>query len=79
VSASVLTLLIQTPGVSHFFGCRPLGPVSWTAAIGASVAATAFGGVVGRAVDRFGGAGPSGEPEMEPGVLAGSEPGLLAS
>lgn len=49
-SAGVLTLLVQTPGVSHFFGCRPVGPISWSAAIGASVAATALSSVVDRAV-----------------------------
>ncbi|MER7406160.1 cation-translocating P-type ATPase [Streptomyces sp. NPDC000070] len=28
-SAAVLAALVQTPGVSHFFGCTPLGPVGW--------------------------------------------------
>ncbi|MFI1422221.1 HAD-IC family P-type ATPase [Streptomyces sp. NPDC020731] len=28
-SAAVLAGLVQTPGVSHFFGCAPLGPVAW--------------------------------------------------
>ncbi|MGC0208803.1 cation-translocating P-type ATPase [Streptomyces levis] len=28
-SAAVLAALVQTPGVSHFFGCTPLGPVAW--------------------------------------------------
>ncbi len=39
-SAALLALMIQTPGVSHFFGCRPLGPIGWATAIGASAAAT---------------------------------------
>jgi cation-transporting ATPase I len=68
-SASVLALLIQTPGVSHFFGCRPLGPISWTAAIGASVAATALSSVVERAVGRWGWAETEpadGMPPREP-------------
>jgi cation-transporting P-type ATPase I len=39
-SAGLLALVIQTPGLSHFFGCRPLGPVGWATAIGASAAAT---------------------------------------
>jgi magnesium-transporting ATPase (P-type) len=46
LSAGVLSLIVQTPGVSHFFGCRPLGPISWTAAIGASVFATTMSGAV---------------------------------
>ncbi|MGW0291785.1 HAD-IC family P-type ATPase [Streptomyces tuirus] len=29
-SAAVLAALVQTPGVSHFFGCTPLGPVAWS-------------------------------------------------
>ncbi len=29
VSALVLAALIQTPGVSQFFGCTPLGPAAW--------------------------------------------------
>ena len=29
-SAGVLVAIVQTPGVSHFFGCTPLGPVAWT-------------------------------------------------
>ncbi|MCQ4040852.1 HAD-IC family P-type ATPase [Streptantibioticus rubrisoli] len=36
-SAAALVALVQTPGVSHFFGCTPLGPVAWagvTTAIG---------------------------------------------
>ncbi|MFF9896565.1 HAD-IC family P-type ATPase [Streptomyces longispororuber] len=28
-SAAVLAALVQTPGVSHFFGCTPLGPLAW--------------------------------------------------
>jgi cation-transporting ATPase I len=39
-SAIVLAGIIQTPGLSHFFGCRPLGPFGWTTAIGASLLAT---------------------------------------
>jgi cation-transporting ATPase I len=38
-SAIALAGVIQTPGVSHFFGCRPLGPVGW--GIGLSTAVTA--------------------------------------
>jgi cation-transporting P-type ATPase I len=39
-SSALLASVIQTPGVSHFFGCRPLGPVGWATAVGASVLAT---------------------------------------
>ncbi|MFZ5890942.1 MAG: HAD-IC family P-type ATPase [Myxococcota bacterium] len=40
-SAVAMAAIVQTPGVSHAFGCRPLGPVSWATALGASAAATA--------------------------------------
>lgn len=39
-SAAVLMSIVQTPGLSHFFGCQPLGPWAWTLAIGSSAAAT---------------------------------------
>ncbi|MFF7651200.1 HAD-IC family P-type ATPase [Streptomyces sp. NPDC007983] len=29
-SAAVLFAVVETPVVSHFFGCTPLGPVAWT-------------------------------------------------
>ncbi|MFI8282776.1 HAD-IC family P-type ATPase [Streptomyces albidoflavus] len=39
-STVVLAGVIQTPGVSHFFGCTPLGPVAWTTVAACSTAAT---------------------------------------
>jgi cation-transporting ATPase I len=39
-SGMVLAAIVQTPGVSHFFGCRPLDPVAWGIAAGASAIAT---------------------------------------
>lgn len=30
-TAAVLIALVQTPVVSHFFGCTPLGPLAWAA------------------------------------------------
>ncbi|MDD4867707.1 MAG: cation-translocating P-type ATPase, partial [Mycobacterium sp.] len=40
-SAGVLVAIVQTPGVSHFFGCTPLGPVAWSGVVGATAGATA--------------------------------------
>ncbi len=41
-SALALFALVQTPGLSHFFGCTPLGPVAWTGvAVAIAVAAIA--------------------------------------
>ncbi|MER5916760.1 cation-translocating P-type ATPase, partial [Streptomyces sp. NPDC001982] len=39
-SMAALAAIIQTPGVSHFFGCTPLGPVAWTIALSSAVGAT---------------------------------------
>lgn len=41
-SAALLAAIIQTPGLSHFFGCRPIGPLAWATAIGSSAAATSL-------------------------------------
>jgi len=41
-SAAVLVGIVQTPGLSHFFGCTPLGPVGWATALGSAVGATAL-------------------------------------
>jgi cation-transporting ATPase I len=40
-SAAVLVAVVQTPGISHFFGCTPLGPVAWTGVTAATAAAAA--------------------------------------
>ncbi|WP_431963735.1 HAD-IC family P-type ATPase [Actinacidiphila sp. bgisy160] len=40
-SAAALIAVIQTPGVSQFFGCTPLGPVAW-AGVTAAVALAAL-------------------------------------
>jgi cation-transporting P-type ATPase I len=40
-SAAVLFGIVQTPGLSHFFGCAPLGPVAWGTVLASTAAATA--------------------------------------
>jgi cation-transporting P-type ATPase I len=40
LSVAALAGVVQSPGLSHFFGCRPLGPFGWATAATASVAAT---------------------------------------
>ncbi|MFI5520568.1 HAD-IC family P-type ATPase [Streptomyces platensis] len=42
-SAAVLAAIIQTPGVSQFFGCTPLGPVAWGITLAAITTATLLG------------------------------------
>jgi cation-transporting ATPase I len=44
-SAGLMFSIIQTPGLSQFFGCRPLGPIGWATAIGASAAATGLSSI----------------------------------
>lgn len=39
-SAAALAAIVQTPGLSHAFNCRPLGPLGWATAIGSSAGAT---------------------------------------
>ena len=41
-SAGVLVGIVQTPVISQFFGCTPLGPVAWTGVLGATAGATAI-------------------------------------
>jgi cation-transporting ATPase I len=53
VSALVLAGIIQTPGVSQFFGCTPLGPVAWTCVAGSAAAGTGAAVLVPRFLPRF--------------------------
>jgi cation-transporting ATPase I len=41
VSLGILVAVVQTPGVSQFFGCVPIGPVGWAIAGASSLAGTA--------------------------------------
>jgi cation-transporting ATPase I len=47
-SAAVLAAIVQTPGVSQFFGCTPLDPLAWSAVAGAAVGTTVLAAVAGR-------------------------------
>jgi cation-transporting ATPase I len=51
-SFAVLGLLVQTPGLSQLFGCRPLGPLGWTTGLVSSAGATLLSPLVDRAVNR---------------------------
>jgi cation-transporting ATPase I len=42
-STAALIATVQTPGLSHLFGSRPLGPVGWSIVAGAAVAGAAIG------------------------------------
>lgn len=42
LSSALLAAIVQTPGVSQFFGCQPLSPIGWSMAFGSSVLATSL-------------------------------------
>ncbi|WP_025619038.1 cation-translocating P-type ATPase [Salinispora cortesiana] len=52
-SVGVLVLVVQTPGLSQFFGCTPLGPISWTIATGSAAGAALANGTVARLVEQL--------------------------
>jgi cation-transporting ATPase I len=52
VSAAALVGIVQTPGVSQFFGCTPLGPLGWSIATGAAVTATGASVIVPWTLER---------------------------
>jgi cation-transporting P-type ATPase I len=54
VSAVALVAVVETPGVSQFFGCTPLGPVAWGTVLASATAATAAGLVAPRVLERVG-------------------------
>ena len=47
-SLAVLAAVVQTPGLSRSFGCRPLDPLAWLVVLGCAAAATAGAEVVPR-------------------------------
>ncbi len=49
-SAAALAGIVETPGVSQFFGCTPLGPVAWTMAAGSAAGATLAAAVAPRLI-----------------------------
>ncbi|GIG89108.1 cation-translocating P-type ATPase [Plantactinospora endophytica] len=49
-SVAVLAGVIQTPGLSQFFGCTPLGPIGWGIAAGSALSATLTNTVVDRLI-----------------------------
>jgi cation-transporting ATPase I len=51
-SAAVLVALVQTPVLSHFFGCTPLGPVAWTG-VAAAIAVAVVGPLLTPPVERL--------------------------
>jgi cation-transporting ATPase I len=54
LSLAVLVAVVQTPGVSRFFGCTPLDPLAWAVVLGSSAAGTAGAEVVPALLRRAG-------------------------
>jgi cation-transporting P-type ATPase I len=52
-SLAVLFAVVQTPGVSRFFGCRPLDPLSWLVVLGWAAVGTATAEIAPRLIERF--------------------------
>jgi magnesium-transporting ATPase (P-type) len=69
-SAAALGLIIQTPGLSHLFGCTPLGPLGWLTAVSASAGATLISPTVDASVEKIADilAGVRGESARPPTI-----------
>ncbi|MEU6096284.1 cation-translocating P-type ATPase [Streptomyces sp. NPDC047079] len=66
-SAAVLLGIIQTPGISHFFGSTPLGPVGWGIALAAITTATLLHSRLEPLARRMARMGPLPSPARGPG------------
>lgn len=51
-SAAVMLAIVQTPGISQAFGCRPVGPIGLTIAGGSSALAASIARIAPGALDR---------------------------
>jgi cation-transporting ATPase I len=58
-SLAVLFAVVQTPGLSRFFGCTPLDPLSWLVVLGWAAAGTVTAEVGPAVVEKFRPAGTS--------------------
>ncbi|MGY1679093.1 HAD-IC family P-type ATPase [Geodermatophilus sp. SYSU D01176] len=64
-SLAVLAAVVQTPGLSRFFGCTPLDPLAWLVVLGCAAAGTAGAEVVPALVARL-----RGDPAAIPAGIA---------
>ncbi|MDP4503308.1 HAD-IC family P-type ATPase [Nonomuraea turcica] len=51
-SLAALGAIVSVPGLSTFFGCRPIGPFGWCIGLGCAAAAVLAGDLIERAVAR---------------------------
>jgi len=70
-SGAVLVGVVQTPGVSRFFGCTPLGPAGWGIVLAATATATAAAALAPRLLPHphKDATDPEADPEPDPGTL----------
>jgi len=47
-SVVALTVIVQTPGLSQFFGCTPLDPLAWGTVVTCAAASTVLAALAGR-------------------------------
>ena len=52
-SLVVLAVVVQTPGISRFFGCTPLDPLSWLVVLGSAATGTAGAEIVPPLLERW--------------------------
>ncbi|MGY1605547.1 HAD-IC family P-type ATPase [Geodermatophilus sp. SYSU D00700] len=69
-SLAVLALVVQTPGVSRFFGCTPLDPLAWLVVLGWAAAGTAGAEVVPALARRWSGQAGTRSDERAERVMA---------
>lgn len=74
VSVAALVVVVQTPGVSTFFGCRPLGPLGWGIALGATAGATASSIALPWAAERVGSAVVGAAAQVRNGAAVALHP-----
>ncbi|MEV6112611.1 cation-translocating P-type ATPase [Streptomyces sp. NPDC052109] len=67
LSTTALLTVVQTPGMSHFFGCTPLGPIAWTTVAASATTATLAAAFAPRLLT-------TDPPSRTPGVTTRSTP-----
>lgn len=65
-SLAALGLIVMVPGVSAFFGCRPLGPLGWAIGLGSAAAGT----LIALAAQRVGWVGSAAATPVTPSPAA---------
>jgi len=78
-SAAVLAVIIQTPGLSQFFGCTPLGPIAWATATGCAAGATLLAAAAPHLLPAGPGPGGSTAVAAEHSTVPPARPALPAT